>query len=211
MWRVMNPIATEKEFPHMNRLPRTVAVLGLLAALALAFSAATAIAAPGKKGAGNKGWGKKGAVFTSNDDCTVVNKNQYELNEDVYVSGGPKKPGAASLLDGSHYVKVTQPNGVLLGTSVGSADETPFVVADDGETVDCDQLAAIVVKASDGSAGFDLTGNPGGVYKVWVCKTAEFTHRTCKKDNFKSNEGLDPDPVEEEPDPTDPTTPTDPA
>jgi hypothetical protein len=190
----------------MNRLPRSMAVVGLVAALATVAATAVVTAAPGKKGQG-PAFGKKGAIFTTNDDCTVVNQNQYELNEDVHVSGGPKKSGAASLLDGSFYVRVTQPNGKLLGTSLGSADETPFVVADKGGAVDCDQLAAIVVKASDGSAGFDLTGNPGGVYKVWVCKTAEFTNRTCKKDNFKSNEGLDPDDDddddgEEEPDPT---------
>jgi len=187
----------------MNRLHRAT-VLGLVAVLALVFSVAAVTAAPGKKGPG-KGFGKKGAIFTTNEDCTVVNKNQYELNEDVYISGGPKKPGSASLLDGSYYVKVTQPNGTLLGTSLGAADETPFVVADDGETVDCDQLAAILLKASDGSAGFDLTGNPGGVYKVWVCKTAEFSHRTCKKDNFKSNEGLDPDDDDDDDDDPVPT------
>jgi hypothetical protein len=133
-----------------------------------------------------------------------VNLNQYELNEDVYISGGPKKPGAASLPEGSYYVKVTQPNGTLLGTSLGSGDETPFVVAEDGESVDCDQLASVLLKTSEGSAGFDLTGNPGGVYKVWVCKSDDFLPRSCKKDNFKSNEGMDlsDDNDEEEPDPT---------
>jgi len=183
----------------MKRFPRPEAVVGLVAVLALVASAAMVAAAPAKKGPGTA-FGKKGAIFTTNEDCTVVNQNQYELNEAVYISGGPKKPGSASLLDGSYYVQVTQPNGKLLGTSLGSGDETPFVVADNGETVDCDQLAAIVIKASDGSAGFDLTGNPGGVYKVWVCKTADFSNRTCKKDNFKSSEGQDDD--EEEPDPT---------
>jgi hypothetical protein len=183
----------------MKRFPRPEAVVGLVAVLALLSSAAMVGAAPAKKGPGTP-FGKKGAIFTTNEDCTVVNQNQYELNEAVYISGGPKKPGSASLLDGSYYVKVTQPNGKVLGTSLGSGDETPFVVADGGETVDCDQLAAILIKASDGSAGFDLTGNPGGVYKVWVCKTADFSNRTCKKDNFKSSEGLDDD--EEEPDPT---------
>jgi hypothetical protein len=186
----------------MNRF-RLGAVIGLVAVLALVSSAAVVAAAPGKKGLG-KAFKNKGKVYSTNEDCSVVNKNQYELNEEVYVSGGSKKPGKASLPDGSYYVKVTEPNGVLLGTSLGAADETPFVVADGGGTVDCDQLAAILVKASDGSAGFDLTGNPGGVYKVWVCKTDEFRNRTCKKDNFKSNEGLDPDgnDGEEEPDPT---------
>ena len=181
----------------MKRSPRPEAVVGLVAVLALVSSAATVAAALGKKGPGDA-FGKKGAIFTTNEDCTVVNKNQYELNESVYISGGPRKPGAASLLDGSYYVQVTEPNGKLLGTSLGAADETPFAVADDGATVDCDQLAAILVKASDGSPGFDLTGNPGGVYKVWVCKTADFSNHTCKKDNFKSNEGQDPDDDDDE-------------
>ena len=176
----------------MKRIPRPHALVGLVAALALVLSAAGAAAAAGNNGSG-PAFGKKGAIFTTNEDCTVVNKNQYELNESVYISGGPAKPGAASLLDGSYYVKVTEPNGTLLGTSLGAADETPFVVGGDGATVDCDQLAAILVTASDGSPGFDLTGNPGGVYKVWVCKTADFSNRTCKTDNFKSSEGQDPD------------------
>ena len=175
---------------------RRITLLALVATLALVSSAVVVSAGPGT------GFGKKGAIFTTNEDCSVVNLNQYELNEDVYLSGGPKKPGSASLSDGSYYVKVTQPNGMLLGTSLGSGDETPFVVADDGETVDCDQLASILVKASDGTPGFDLTGNPGGVYKVWVCKAEDFHHRECKTDNFKSNEKADDPGNGEEPDPT---------
>jgi hypothetical protein len=39
--------------------------------------------------------------------------------------------------------------------------------------------------------------------EVWICKSDDFLRRSCKKDNFKSNDGMNP-PVttmtEEEPD-----------
>lgn len=125
-----------------------------------------------------------GAIFTTNSTCTGVNINIYSSKDDVYLDGGPARLGAAGLPDGSYYVKVTEPNGTLLGTSVGSADETPIQVVN-GEFIGCYQLSAILIKASDGTSGYDTTSNPGGEYKVWVSTVSTFDNDKSKTDNFK--------------------------
>ena len=90
-----------------------------------------------------------GAIFTTDSTCSGVNLNIYTSKGDVYIDGGPAHPGAASLPDGSYYVQVTNPGGdVLLGTSIGSGTDTPFVVVG-GEPQACYQLSAILIKASD--------------------------------------------------------------
>lgn len=127
----------------------------------------------------------KGAIFTTDLGCTTVNANQYETKDDVYLIGGPRKPGAAGLPDGDYYVKVTQPNGKLLGTSVGSGNAMPIHVTN-GEFDECYQLSSLVVAASDSSLpGYDDTGNNGGEYKVWVSNESDFRNNSSKTDNFK--------------------------
>ena len=129
-----------------------------------------------------------GAVFTTDASCTGVDLNIYSSKDDVFINGGPARPGAAGLPDGEYFVKVTEPNRTLLGISIGSGDDTPVVVSS-GEFVACYQLFAILIKASDGSAGYDDTSNPGGEYKVWVCNQANFNPNSCKTDNFKVKGG----------------------
>jgi hypothetical protein len=126
----------------------------------------------------------KGAVFTTKSNCTVVNGNIYDDLHAVYIDGGPAKPGAAGLPDGSYYVRVTEPNGTLLGTSVGSGNDTPVHVTN-GEFDQCMQLYSILIKASDGTRGYDFTSNAGGEYKVWVSNEASFANNSSKTDNFK--------------------------
>lgn len=130
----------------------------------------------------------RGAVFTTTAECVKVNGNIYDTVFDVFIDGGPKKPGAAGLSDGFYYVQVTQPNGKLLGTSVGSANETPVEVVD-GEFTQCLNLYEILVKASDGSQGYDNTGNKGGEYKLWVSTKSTFANNSSKTDNFKVKPG----------------------
>jgi hypothetical protein len=125
-----------------------------------------------------------GAIFTTNSDCLGVNLNIYGDKGDVYLDGGPAYPGAAGLPDGSYYVKVTAPDGTLLGTSVGTGNEKPVTVVG-GEFVGCDQLAAILLKVSDGTSGYDDTTSPGGEYKVWVSSVFTFDSNSTKTDNFK--------------------------
>ena len=127
-----------------------------------------------------------GAIFTTDSTCSGVNFNvQYESKEDVYLNGGPRHPGAAGLSpEGAYYVQVTSPEGTLLGTSLGSSNETPIVVTG-GEFDSCYQLWAILIKASNGEPGYDDTDNNGGEYKVWVSTDSTFVNSDTKTDNFK--------------------------
>lgn len=126
----------------------------------------------------------KGAIFTTDSACARVNANQYQSKDNVYLNGGPAKPGAAGLPDGYYYLKITEPNGRLLGTSVGSANATPIHVTN-GEFDQCYWLSGLLVRASDGTPGYDDTGNNGGEYKVWVSNEASFANNSSKTDNFK--------------------------
>jgi hypothetical protein len=99
------------------------------------------------------------------------------------------------LPQGEYYVQVTEPDGTLLGTSVGATDETPVVVNAAGEFVQCYQLMSIVRRASNPGPfpvapdGFDDTSNPGGEYKVWVSRVSNFANDETKTDNFKVANG----------------------
>jgi hypothetical protein len=126
-----------------------------------------------------------GAIFTTDNTCSGVDLNIYASKSDVYLDGGPKSNGP-SLPAGSYYVQVTEPNGTLLGTSVGTGNPTPLVVASDG-TTSCIQLSSVLIKASDSSVGYDDTTNAGGEYKVWASKDPSFPNDGSKTDNFKVN------------------------
>ena len=168
---------------------RHVKVLGLaVLGLALACSDNTAPPDTDTHPSFTAGPPVAGAVFTTDVTCTGVNLNIYGDKGDVYLDGGPAHPGAAGLPDGEYYVQVTEPDGTVLGTSVGTADETPVVVAG-GEFASCYQLSAILEKASDASPGYDDTGNAGGEYKVWVSNVSTFDNNSTKTDNFKVKEG----------------------
>ena len=133
-----------------------------------------------------------GAIFTTSSSCNGVDLNIYKCKEDVYVNGGPAHPNAAGLPDGFYFVRVTEPNGTLLGTSVPN---TPVHVTA-GAFDQCYQLSAIVTKASDNTPGYDTTTNPGGEYKVWVSSDSTFVESASKTDNFKSgvcDPNCDPD------------------
>ena len=126
-----------------------------------------------------------GAIFTTNSTCDGTNINIYSSKDAVYLDGGPAHPGAAGLPDGEYYVQVTAPDGTLLGTSLGTGDETPAVVVG-GEFQSCYQLSAILIKASDSTPGYDDTPNPGGEYKVWASAVSTFNNGDgTKTDNFK--------------------------
>ena len=157
-------------------LARARAVTLALALVALLSLAASASAAP-----------LAGAIFTTDSTCGGVDLNIYSSKDAVYLNGGPAHPGAATLPAGSYYVQVTTPAGALLGTSVGTGNETPLV--SDGNVVNCIQLSAVLKKASDGTPGYDDTTNPGGDYKVWASTVSTFDPSSSKTDNFKVHEG----------------------
>jgi hypothetical protein len=149
-------------------------VLGLLGAMAVpAFAGLT------------------GAIYTTDSTCNGVNVNFFNDKEDVYLDGGPQGGGSGLPGDSTYYVQVTDPSGkTVLGTSVGSADETPVDVDSNGNFVACYQLWAILIKGSDGTPGYDDTPNGGGVYKVWVSPEPTFTNADTKTDNFKVGSAL---------------------
>src|ERR1041385_1924010 len=145
----------------------------LFAAATLVFTAA-AFAAPEPH--------ISGAIWTATSDCATVDHNIYLFQQDVYLNGGPNNPNAFGLQPGSYWVKVTEPDGTLLGTS-GSAD---FVIGRDGRPADCSyDLWSHLTKASDSTTGYDLTTNPGLEYKAWISTTPDFDNSTTKTDNFK--------------------------
>lgn len=162
------------------RLPRYTVAAIVAMCLALTAVPATLAAQP-----------LPGAIFTTDSTCSGVNLNIFGSREDVYLNGGPAHPGAAGLPDGAYYVQVTEPNSTLLGTSVGSGNDTPVTVKD-GEFDQCYQLWAILIKASDGTRGYDTTSNPGGEYKVWVSNESSFSNSSTKTDNFKVDEKQPP-------------------
>ncbi len=132
-----------------------------------------------------------GAVFTTDAACNGTDLNIYATKADVYIDGGPAHTGSAGLPPGEYYVQVTEPDGTLLGTSIGTTDETPVVVNANGEFAQCYKLMDIVRKASNPGPypvapdGFDDTSNPGGEYKVWVSRVSNFANDETKTDNFK--------------------------
>lgn len=168
--------------PNYSRISTTPFLAGALAALALVWL----VIAPSSLRAAPP---LPGAIFTTNSTCSGVNLNIYGNKADVYLDGGPAHPGAASLPDGCYYVQVTDPSGaVLLGTSLGSGTDQPFCVVG-GQPQGCYQLASILVKGSNGLAGYDDTPNMGGEYKVWVSTDSSFVNNSTKTDNFKVREG----------------------
>jgi hypothetical protein len=134
-----------------------------------------------------------GALFTTNTfspACGAVNVNQYELRTDVYVNGGGA--GADQLPNGWYYVRVVAPGGAVLGTSVADASnptKADLVLEVAGNTVvGCPRLWDLV-KQADGTDGFAVSTNGGGVYKVEIGTDPTFEH-SRKSDNFKVNEGV---------------------
>jgi hypothetical protein len=132
-----------------------------------------------------------GAIFTTDAACTGTDLNNYKIKDAVYFDGGPAHPGAAGLPDGLYYIQVTTPDGNVLGTSIGSGNDTPVVVVN-GEFASCYQLSAILITAGDqcaaGNPGYCTTDNPGGEYKVWVSSVSTFENNSSKTDNFKVQE-----------------------
>lgn len=135
-------------------------------------------------GVGKAALAVTGAVFTTDSLCNGTNVNLFSSKDAVYLDGGPKHGGAAGLTDGSYYVEVTEPNGTLLGTSIGSGNDTPVHVTS-GSFDQCYQLTAILIKNSDNTPGFDTTTNNGGEYKVAVSTNSNFPGGSTKTDNFK--------------------------
>jgi hypothetical protein len=88
-------------------------------------------------------------------------------------------------------VQVTSPEGVVLGSSIGMANETPVHVNADGNFAQCYQLFGMVHSVAL-DPGYDDTDNAGGEYKVWVSRSNVFDNDQTKTDNFKVQKEEDP-------------------
>ena len=117
-----------------------------------------------------------GAIFTTNSDCSRIDQNIYIFREDVFLNGGPQ--GNKNLDPGLYWVRVTEPDGALLGQS----DSANFEILSDGKPADCSyDLWSHLKTASDHSTGYDLTTNPGLEYKTldgWIAEVNSFTPPT---------------------------------
>src|SRR5438128_2187798 len=125
-----------------------------------------------------------GAIYTTNVTCNGVDLNIYKCKEDVYVNGGPQNAHSGSgLPDGSYYIRVTEPNGTVLGKST-----TAVVTVTGGAFIQCYRLSDVVLSTSSGftTNGYDTTTNAGNEYKVWVSTDSAFADSASKTDNFKA-------------------------
>ena len=132
----------------------------------------------------------RGVIFTTDSSCTGLNVGVFLDRDDVYLDGGAGHSGGG-LTDGSYYVRVQTPPGGLfpgtpLGSSIGSGNDTPVQVSG-GEFVTCYQLSAILIRASDGTPGYDTTPEPTFGYGVCISQDPTF-ERGKKCDVFKVKE-----------------------
>jgi hypothetical protein len=120
-----------------------------------------------------------GAIWTTDAAGNTIDQNLYAAKWDVYLNGGPHG-GGPGLPAGNYYVKVTTPNGDILGKTLTAS----VTVGEDGKLPGV-KLWDILYRTSTGytEKGFDNTTNPGGEYKVWVSKDSGYNGN--KTDNFK--------------------------
>lgn len=128
-----------------------------------------------------------GAIWTTDSTASRINQNIYEVKTDVFLNGGPKSNQSPGLPDGYYYVKVTSPNGTVLGSGVGGDLTATTVEVFHGRFVQVYQLWTIVRSKSTGftAQGYDDTPNSGNEYKVWLSQNPDFPNNSSKTDNFK--------------------------
>ena len=145
-----------------------------------------------------------GSVYTTDVTGTTVQGNLFTNKTDVYLNGGPQNQTAGSgLPDGTYYFQVTDPSGAILlsaddiscrsvqvtgGSFAGIPSGAPAcshpVSTSDPSIVQLCPTAS--GRPDSNSAGSrydpnnwcDTTGNPGGVYKVWVTPTSAYVGPT---------------------------------
>lgn len=164
-----------------------------LLAIALSIVMLVGICGPLFADSGN---GMFGAIFTTDESGSRVNQNSFASKDDVYLNGGPQKPGTAGLPDGFYYVQVTNPSGSqVLGRTPTASVEVGNEEVRDEEFTKLYKLTEILQQYDGISPVLDAEKNPimgfsdseNGVYKVWVSQYANFPSNASKTDNFKIN------------------------
>jgi uncharacterized repeat protein (TIGR01451 family) len=147
-----------------------------------------------------------GAVYTSNQDGTIINANHYDSKPDVYLTGGPCQ-GGSHLAPGDYYFQISDPSAgdLLSSDAIGNRK---FTVGANGFISGTSGTHSTSATACTGENGKTLqlipfadTTNNGGEYKLTVATAATVqacagflasstTFEICtgadqKSDNFK--------------------------
>jgi len=132
-----------------------------------------------------------GAIFTTLNNGSVVNGNQYDSKCAVYLDGGPGPHApahAAGLPDADYYFQVTDPSGkFLLSTDivsnrrfrVGGGVITAYLgsVTALAHPTGIDQdHGAVTIRLANNTCPTDFLDSPnnGGAYKVWATPVSDF-------------------------------------
>lgn len=147
-----------------------------------------------------------GAIYTTINDGTGVDENNYYAKEDVYLNGGPQNDNGPGLPDGTYYYQVTDPSGAtLLSTDMAVCRQLVVIGGRiSGSTPlsePCRHANGILNPANNSIPvqlfPFNDTPNNGGVYKVWLVRQANttivapdgihinFNNNNSKTDNFR--------------------------
>ena len=175
------------------RITRVFFALALLLALALSTNSAFAQKV-------------SGAIYTTTQDGTIVNKNVYVARTDVYLNGGPQNTHSSGLPDGKYYFQVTDPSGKTLLSTDNAVCRQLTVVGGRVSGATCTHNG--LLNPANGSktvqlAPFDLTPNQGAEYKAWLIPVGKatigsdprvlvFDRSNAKTDNFKVRESSVP-------------------
>lgn len=174
------------------RITRIFFSLGLLLAVGLSTNSAFAQKV-------------SGAIYTTTQDGTVVNKNVYAARTDVYLNGGSQNMHSSGLSNGTYYFQVTDPSGkTLLSTDAAACRQLTVAGGRvSGAAGPCPHPIGAFNPANGSTtvqvAPFNLTPNQGAEYKVWLIlasnatvgtdpKVLLFSHSNAKTDNFKVRE-----------------------
>jgi hypothetical protein len=115
------------------------------------------------------------AIYTTNEDGTVVNEKQYASSPDVYLGGEPQNTNSAGLPDGTYYFQVTDPSGnTLLSSDIALCRQLSVSggkIA--GATGPACEHPNGIYNPSNGTTPVQLfpfspTPNNGNEYKAWL-------------------------------------------
>lgn len=163
-------------------------ILGILSILVIPVAVAFLLV--NVSGQDTQAHAPSGAIWTTEVDGVPVNGNIYDDKDDVYLNGGPLRPGAAGLPPSTYVFQVTDPSGSDLlsqdkakcrvftvgvnGRIDGVVDSTIFNTNGNGSCTH-----AIGTDVDTGATTIRLmpyanTPNPGGEYKAWITRLGDF-------------------------------------
>jgi hypothetical protein len=160
-----------------------------------------------------------GAIFTTTSTGQTVNANNYPSKLAVYLNGGPQNCISPGLPAGTYYYMVTNPSGSVLLSQDPVADRKFEVSGGSGGKISINlgntlthvngvsPCGGISIRLAVSASDFADTPNPGGVYKAWITRAADFEaacpslaksceldafiHSNTKTDNFRVKEDDD--------------------